>query len=80
MTGSIKLTPYNAALLDSVCRAAGVSLKVLLTKYITPAREIPGEEVIVDDDSIVLEKMFTSTGPEEEPADLPVSDFYKDIV
>lgn len=36
------------------------------------------EEIFIDDGSIVLESLTTS--PEEEPADLPVSDFYKDIV
>lgn len=80
MVYTVTLTPYDAALLDAACRSAGVSLKAILPRFIKPVLEVPGEEVIVDDDSLVLEDMFTSTSPEAEPADLPVSDFYKDIV
>lgn len=81
MTVSIKLTPYTLALLDSVCRSAGVSLKVLLAKYIktTQSLEVPGEEVVTDG-RVILEHLLDTTQPEPDPDSLPVSDFYKDIV
>lgn len=79
MAYTITLTPYHAALLDAVCRSAGVSLKAILPSYIQPSLEIPGEEV-VSDGRVILEHLLDTTQPEPDPDTLPVSDFYKDIV
>lgn len=85
---NILVTPKKFGNVAALAMQEGVDVSTYLIRYAralslfdkTEPLEVPGEEVIVDDDSLVLEDMFTSTSPEAEPADLPVSDFYKDIV